>query len=395
MNNRQKEPIDPVFVDWFTNTLLPFFSWIVGQLSGIMLDCKLTLVLRYPDSAYKRAVRESWVEDDLFSPTEILAFQTASGRRRARKKLKGIWAPFLRELRSRPEWILFRHAVQGKLRAQMPDGSPSIPPRAKFELDLGEIEQRRTRDFSSYSREDILETFLIDETVPSSLTARIESEVGDYPETIRSFLSEMSHDWSLIRQITIRKNSKIWSVLGIDPDNEPDMDNLIDTLFDSFFGEADANKLAVLARWVMGKILISQFSLHPYSEKHFYSLEKPIGEGLTLEDTLADDRAQDFVDGIETIKADTTWTQPTDLSQAEGREAIIESFARKGIGYNDLTPKEWAEIFERYDLICKEYEFSSKTGVSISSFYGKAAHAKEQKWSRIKKKIRELSTKPH
>jgi hypothetical protein len=84
--------------------------------------------------------------------------------------------------------------------------------------------------------------------------------------------------------------------------------------------------------------------LHPYSEKHFDSLEKPIGEGLTLEDTLADDRAQEFIDDTETIKAATSWAQPTDLSQAEGREAIIEALARKGIGYNDLTPKEWAEI---------------------------------------------------
>lgn len=96
-------------------------------------------------------------------------------------------------------------------------------------------------------------------------------------------------------------------------------------------------------------------------------------------------------DNIEALKAETPWTQTCELSEAEGRESIIEALARKGIEYEDLKPNQWAEIFERYALIRKGYEFSSKVGVSISSFYGKAAHAKEQKWSRIKGKIRKTS----
>ena len=80
--------------------------------------------------------------------------------------------------------------------------------------------------------------------------------------------------------------------------------------------------------------------------------------------------------------------QPVEVSEEEGKEAIKESLASKGIGYDDLTPKEWAEIFERYALIRKGYEFSSKTGVSIGSYYGKDADTKKKRWSRINQKIR-------
>jgi len=96
-------------------------------------------------------------------------------------------------------------------------------------------------------------------------------------------------------------------------------------------------------------------------------------------------------DNIEAIKAEPLWTQPSVLSDTEGREAIKEALANKGISYNDLTRKEWVEIFERYNLIRKGYEFSSKTGVNISSFYGNSADTKKKRWSRIKHKIRDLS----
>ena len=105
------------------------------------------------------------------------------------------------------------------------------------------------------------------------------------------------------------------------------------------------------------------------------------------------DRESPLPDNVDTIMAETPWMQPDNLSEAEGREAIIEALAHKGIKYDDLTPKEWAEIFERHELISKGYEFSSKTGISISSFYGEAAKTKEKRWSRIKQKIDELSRK--
>lgn len=87
------------------------------------------------------------------------------------------------------------------------------------------------------------------------------------------------------------------------------------------------------------------------------------------------------------VEIELLWKQPVELSEADGKEAIREVLASEGIGYDDLTPREWAEIFERYDLIRKGYEFSSKSGVSIGSFYGQDANTKKKKWSRIKQKI--------
>ena len=77
-----------------------------------------------------------------------------------------------------------------------------------------------------------------------------------------------------------------------------------------------------------------------------------------------------------------------------GHDAIVEALVLKGIAYDDLTHKEWAEIFERYDLLQGGYEFSSKNGVSMSSYYGEATNAKEKKWSRIKQKLHDLTTNP-
>ena len=83
-----------------------------------------------------------------------------------------------------------------------------------------------------------------------------------------------------------------------------------------------------------------------------------------------------------------------ELSEEEAREVIVEAFDHKGIKYDDLTPKEWAEIFERRDLIEKGYEFSSKIGMSIGSFYGDKANSKEKQWSRVNQKVSKLVTKP-
>ena len=99
-------------------------------------------------------------------------------------------------------------------------------------------------------------------------------------------------------------------------------------------------------------------------------------------------------DNVDKLETHQLWEQPIVLSEDEGKEAIINFFARKGIGYNDLTPADWAEIFERQQLIRKDYDFSSKLGMSMSSFYGEAANTKEKRWSRVKKKINELSRKP-
>ena len=87
------------------------------------------------------------------------------------------------------------------------------------------------------------------------------------------------------------------------------------------------------------------------------------------------------------LELEALWKQPVELSEEDGKEAVIEALASKGIDYNDLTPREWAEIFERLDLIRKGYEFSSKSGVSIGSYYGKDTDTKKKRWSRLKQKI--------
>jgi hypothetical protein len=110
-----------------------------------------------------------------------------------------------------------------------------------------------------------------------------------------------------------------------------------------------------------------------------------------IKDMGRGDKTIPLPDDIDSTKISTLWPQNPELSQEEGRQAIIEALAHRGIEYTDLTPQQWEEIFEKYDLIRKGYEFSSKKGVSISSFYGEAAHAKEQKWSLTKKKISELT----
>ena len=96
---------------------------------------------------------------------------------------------------------------------------------------------------------------------------------------------------------------------------------------------------------------------------------------------------------VDEMEANLLWEQRTVLSEDEGKEAIIKFFASKGIGYGDLTPADWSEIFERHHLMREDYDFSSKIGLSMSSFYGKAAKTKEKRWSRIKKKINGLSGK--
>jgi len=110
-----------------------------------------------------------------------------------------------------------------------------------------------------------------------------------------------------------------------------------------------------------------------------------------IRDMKRGDKTIPIPENIDSIIPSPLWSQVSELSLEEGRQAIIDALASKGIEYNDLTPQQWEEIFEKHNLIRNGYEFSSKKGVSISSFYGEAAHAKEQKWSRTKKKIKELT----
>ncbi len=393
MNDRQqqKEPIDPVIVDWFIKTLLPVFSWLLSRLFSAALGYKLTVLLLHPTTTYRGRVADTWVENNwLFSPAEILSFGCASGRRRCRKKLRKLLRPLLREMKGSQEFLLLKRRFQEKwdtLKKIVDDKIPAeIVPKAKIEIDIAKLEERRDEPFTAYSPDDILSAFPVGSTLADdNLRKRVVSEVDGYPETMRSLLWEASRDWNLIRQVRerIREDSKLWKILGFDPNDEPHLEALIDWALDFGLGEANEDKLMYLSRWFMDRILVSQFILHPYSDKRFISLQGRVADGRTFEDVIADDTASNL------------YNPQTELSAEQGRDAIVDLLAAIGIGRDDLTAKEWDEIFERHDLMRKGYEFSSKTGMSIKSFYGEHAHAKEQKWSRLKKKIRGLSNKPH
>lgn len=199
----------------------------------------------------------------------------------------------------------------------------------------------------------------------------------------------------------LRRNSALWKALGLDPEqleNMSDADGFI--LFISRFmallglaGQPpDEPNLRRLLQWVVRTHL-------PPEEEPTTTPEarsKAIEAGLIHKGIVTRDKETGEVAGIDVEDPNATDFMRkveiggNEISGAEDRETITQAFALKGISYNDLTPGEWAEIFERYDLIRKGYEFSSKTGVSISSYYGAAANTKEQRLSRIRKKIRDV-----
>jgi len=95
-----------------------------------------------------------------------------------------------------------------------------------------------------------------------------------------------------MRQIRKTRKSKIWGLLGIDPDEEPDIKAIIDRSLEFAQGKADADRLLNLARWLIGRMLALQFLQYPYSDKKPKSLETPITDDLTLEGSIEDIKAQ-------------------------------------------------------------------------------------------------------
>ncbi len=145
--NASSEDSMNLVVDLFTSMLLPFSSWWLCQLASATLGCKLTLVLRHPSKAFKQRVYHSWVEDNLeFSCAEILAFQTASGRRRARKKLKKAIRPLFRQSAKSPECVYMRDRFK--------EIFGEIPPKAVAVYDIAETDKEVNEQFTTYNRED-------------------------------------------------------------------------------------------------------------------------------------------------------------------------------------------------------------------------------------------------
>jgi len=368
MDDRQEETIDPIIVDGFTNTLIPFFSWCLSQFSLALLGCKLILVLRHPTTAYRERVVDSWVKrNELFSCSEILGFQTSSGRRRCRKKLKKILRPFFRKMSRSQECILLRHRLQEEWSrlAEIVNGiPPEIPRKVVKQYDIDEIEKRRDKEFGNFSAEDLLDTFPIGQTVKPHLVSHVISEVGDYGETVRSLWWEASRDWRITRQIRIRKNSKIWTLLGIDPDVEPDMEQMINISLDFALGQVDDDKLLRLARWVMGRILVSQFLKYPYSEKKLISVEKEIADEVTLEDRLADYGTQEEFLQKEDAEILSIALSELPAAQREASELFLRAESpqalRQELGEKEYKNKE--RNFERALKKLKDLRESGKLG---------------------------------
>jgi len=156
----------------FLNTLLPIFSWFVSQLSVALFGCRLVMVFRNPTKGYVRQVIDSWGEGNFeFSCAEILAFQTASGRRRARKKLKKAWRPFFRQLAKSPQCAYVRHRFK--------EIFGEIPPKAVAVYDIAEADKKVNEQFTTYNQEDVLEMFPPDKILGPSLIKPVFSELGE------------------------------------------------------------------------------------------------------------------------------------------------------------------------------------------------------------------------
>ena len=238
-----------------------------------------------------------WEKGNQFScGEEVVSFLRTSGRRRYRERWKKKMIPFFRETRNRPECLLLRSRFQEKwntLRETDDKIPPDLPCKVTKQFDIAESDRKRNEEFCSYSLEDVLDTFPVDRTVEPRLVSRVLSEVGDYGETVRSLWWEASRDWNLMKQIGIKRNSRIWTLLDIDPDREPDIEKLIDMSLDFGLGQVDNDNIVCLARWIMGRMLVGQFLQHPYSDKRFISLEAQLSDGRTLGDTIGDDRVHE------------------------------------------------------------------------------------------------------
>ncbi len=346
MDDTRPVDAEEIITSAFVKTLLPFFSWCCQQLCSALFGCKLTLVLFHPTSAYIDKVKDSWINNNqLFSCAEILSFQTASGRQRCRKKLKKILSPLFRELKRSREIRLRFQEQWYRLAEKIGGVTPEIPRNSIKKLDIAEMEKKIDKEFSSFSSEDIFDTFPLGKTVEPRLVKLIKSEVGDYGQTVQSLWWEASRDWNLIRRIGIKKNSGIWALLGVNPDDEPDMDRLIDIALGFFPGEVNDEKVARVARWVMGRILISHFIESPYSEKQKLALETPVADNLSLGQLLPD---KETLGELEQLEERSVLDNILELLPASQREACIFFLQAGNLG---KTPDEM-----RRELGDKKYE---------------------------------------
>ena len=194
------------------------------------------------------------------------------------------------------------------------------------------------------------------------------------------------------QRVRVRRNSALYSITGIDPDRlenakPEDAGAVFSHLFDRFILEDNPlDRITIMKLiWWFAKHLLPRES-EPQKDPSL--LEKADGSGVIYRGvTTSWDEETGEVQAIDVV--DSSTMQPGFLA-LDDNEAMYAYFSQKGINYDDLAPNDWAEIFERRDLYRMGYEFGSKKGVSMTSFYGEEARAKEKRWSRLMRKIEKL-----
>jgi hypothetical protein len=306
-NRDDFDEIDAAIPNGFARTLIPFFTWCVSRFYSAIIGCKLTLVLRQPSATFKHQIMESWGRSDLFSALEIADFDRPSVRRRCRKRLQKLINPMYRELRQSPECLRLRDRFRKELilLAQESDQSFNIPVRVRANINIAEIEQARSKEIVSYSTKDITDAFPLAKVVKPTLVKQFNSDVVDYEETIRGLWWEVSFNQDLLQNIGISKRSKAWKILRFDPEKEPEINQFIDLAFDLAFNKIDEDEIVSLARWIMGRMLLSETVEQPYSSKvvlRFDINEKANTNGsdeARIEEIVADPASTRIISDIE------------------------------------------------------------------------------------------------
>ena len=194
--------------------------------------------------------------------------------------------PLFRQSAKSPECAYMRHRFK--------EIFGEIPPKAVAVYDIAKADKKVNEQFTTSNREDVLEMFPPDKTLGPSLIKPVFSELGEegYWRDVQALLWEANYSWDSMLQIRKTRKSKIWSLLGIDPYKKSDIKAIIDKSLEFAQGKADADRLLNLARWLIRRMLALQFLQYPYSDKNPKSLETPIADDLTLEDTIEDIKAQ-------------------------------------------------------------------------------------------------------
>lgn len=351
--------------------VLPLMTWHFQKIFGPVFSADewraWALAFVPPPDNVANTIEREWAEYD--SP----ALLSSSARRRFRKQAQEC----LRcRLRNDPFVLPVREYLRMRRVAMEAKG---------YKADVARLGKWRDVEIERTGR--LLDLFSGEEP-PAELKAVMHSHPDVLP-----LLWELTVYDCTEQKVKLRRNSALYGIMGIDrgqledalPEDAP---IIFSHLFDRI-GLADSppeqTTLLRLMWWFVRHLLPPESE--PIKEPDV--LAGAIEAGLIHKGVVTRrDKETGQVDEIDVV--DPATTQPGFL-RLESDEAIIAYFARKGISCDDLTPKEWAEIFERRDLMSMGYEFSSKKGVSMSSFYGEAAKTKEKRWSRLMQKIEGLS----